>query len=242
MSNKKLLVLPGDGVGPEVMREVRRVIDWMDRRRVVSFDITEGPRRGREHRPGGHAHQRGDDGARQGGGCRAVRERGRARAGRSWGSTCGRRSPSCGCARSWTCSRTCGRRWCWSRLVEASTLKAGCGAGVGPHDRAGEHGRDLFRGAAGGGDAGRRAGARIRHRDLHNARNRAGGAGSVRAGAQAPGPRDERREGERDAERAVLAPGGDGRCTRGNIRTCSWGTCMRTTAPCNWCGTRGSST
>ncbi len=40
-SNKKLLVLPGDGVGPEVMREVRRVIDWMDRRRTVTFDITE---------------------------------------------------------------------------------------------------------------------------------------------------------------------------------------------------------
>jgi 3-isopropylmalate dehydrogenase len=40
-SNKKLLVLPGDGVGPEVMREVRRVIDWMDRRRMVSFDLTE---------------------------------------------------------------------------------------------------------------------------------------------------------------------------------------------------------
>lgn len=40
-SNKKLLVLPGDGVGPEVMREVRHVIDWMDRRRHVTFDITE---------------------------------------------------------------------------------------------------------------------------------------------------------------------------------------------------------
>ncbi|MGI4952958.1 MAG: isocitrate/isopropylmalate family dehydrogenase, partial [Janthinobacterium lividum] len=40
-SNKKLLVLPGDGVGPEVMRETRRVIEWMDRRRHVTFDITE---------------------------------------------------------------------------------------------------------------------------------------------------------------------------------------------------------
>lgn len=41
-SNKKLLILPGDGIGPEVMREVRRVIDWMDRRRTVTFDIEEG--------------------------------------------------------------------------------------------------------------------------------------------------------------------------------------------------------
>jgi 3-isopropylmalate dehydrogenase len=40
-SNKRLLVLPGDGIGPEVMREVRRVIDWMDRRRSVTFDLDE---------------------------------------------------------------------------------------------------------------------------------------------------------------------------------------------------------
>ena len=40
-ANKKLLILPGDGIGPEVMREVRRVIDWMDRRRLVAFDISE---------------------------------------------------------------------------------------------------------------------------------------------------------------------------------------------------------
>ncbi|HZD26415.1 MAG TPA: 3-isopropylmalate dehydrogenase [Alphaproteobacteria bacterium] len=40
-SNKSLLVLPGDGIGPEVMREVRRVVDWMDRRRAVTFDVRE---------------------------------------------------------------------------------------------------------------------------------------------------------------------------------------------------------
>ena len=40
-ANKKLLILPGDGIGPEVMREVRRVIDWMDRRRMVTFDVMD---------------------------------------------------------------------------------------------------------------------------------------------------------------------------------------------------------
>ena len=40
-ANKKLLVLAGDGIGPEVMREVRRVIEWMSRRRMASFDIAE---------------------------------------------------------------------------------------------------------------------------------------------------------------------------------------------------------
>jgi len=42
IANKKLLVLPGDGIGPEVMTEVRRVIDWMERRRRASFEIVEG--------------------------------------------------------------------------------------------------------------------------------------------------------------------------------------------------------
>ena len=40
-ANKKLLMLPGDGIGPEVMAEVNRVIGWMDKRRHVSFDVQE---------------------------------------------------------------------------------------------------------------------------------------------------------------------------------------------------------
>ncbi len=35
-------MLPGDGIGPEVMRQVSRVIDWMAKRRTVSFDVSEG--------------------------------------------------------------------------------------------------------------------------------------------------------------------------------------------------------
>ncbi len=41
-NNNKLLFLPGDGIGPEIMTQVRRVIDWMDKRRSVTFDITQG--------------------------------------------------------------------------------------------------------------------------------------------------------------------------------------------------------
>jgi 3-isopropylmalate dehydrogenase len=41
-ANKKLLVLPGDGIGPEVMGQVTRVTEWMAKKRTVSFDITEG--------------------------------------------------------------------------------------------------------------------------------------------------------------------------------------------------------
>jgi 3-isopropylmalate dehydrogenase len=41
-ANKKLLVLPGDGIGAEVMKETRKVVDWMDKRRKVTFDVSEG--------------------------------------------------------------------------------------------------------------------------------------------------------------------------------------------------------
>jgi 3-isopropylmalate dehydrogenase len=40
-ANKKLLMLPGDGIGPEVMRQVRRTIDWIAKRRAVAFEVTE---------------------------------------------------------------------------------------------------------------------------------------------------------------------------------------------------------
>jgi len=40
-ANRKLLLLPGDGIGPEVMRQVGRVLDWFDRRRIASFDVRE---------------------------------------------------------------------------------------------------------------------------------------------------------------------------------------------------------
>jgi len=38
---KRLLLLPGDGIGPEVMVEVRRVIDWLGRKRDVHLDVSE---------------------------------------------------------------------------------------------------------------------------------------------------------------------------------------------------------
>ncbi len=41
MSNKKILILPGDGIGNEVMAEVLKIIDWMEKTKSVSFDISE---------------------------------------------------------------------------------------------------------------------------------------------------------------------------------------------------------
>jgi 3-isopropylmalate dehydrogenase len=41
MSTPSLLILPGDGIGPEVMAEVRRVIDWFGAKRGLSFEVAE---------------------------------------------------------------------------------------------------------------------------------------------------------------------------------------------------------
>ncbi|GHF33699.1 3-isopropylmalate dehydrogenase [Seohaeicola zhoushanensis] len=41
MSNPSLLILPGDGIGPEVMAQVMRIIDWYGAKRGLKFDVSE---------------------------------------------------------------------------------------------------------------------------------------------------------------------------------------------------------
>lgn len=41
MTTRSLLILAGDGIGPEVMAEVRRVIDWFGAKRDLAFDVSE---------------------------------------------------------------------------------------------------------------------------------------------------------------------------------------------------------
>src|SRR5829696_2868952 len=38
MTTYKLLLLPGDGIGPEVMREVEKVVGWFGKRGIASFE------------------------------------------------------------------------------------------------------------------------------------------------------------------------------------------------------------
>src|ERR1700751_1418660 len=42
MATHKLLLLPGDGIGPEVMAEVKRLIDWLNARGIASFETEQG--------------------------------------------------------------------------------------------------------------------------------------------------------------------------------------------------------
>ena len=38
MATQKLLLLPGDGIGPEVMTEVQKLISWMNKTGMGSFE------------------------------------------------------------------------------------------------------------------------------------------------------------------------------------------------------------
>ncbi len=41
MANPSLLILAGDGIGPEVMNEVKRIIGWFGDKRDLNFDVSE---------------------------------------------------------------------------------------------------------------------------------------------------------------------------------------------------------
>ncbi|CAM5296160.1 3-isopropylmalate dehydrogenase [Frigidibacter albus] len=41
MANPSILILAGDGIGPEVMAEVKKIIGWFGDRRGIAFDVTE---------------------------------------------------------------------------------------------------------------------------------------------------------------------------------------------------------
>ena len=121
-SNRNLLVLPGDGIGPEVMNEVRKIIAWMGKKRAVGFDI-------KEDVVGGAAlDKRGvplaDDTMKLALEADAVLFG--SVGGPKWDTADFSKKPergSCGCARKWTCSPTCARPRCstrWSTQARSS--------------------------------------------------------------------------------------------------------------------------
>ena len=42
VKDRKLLLLPGDGIGPEVIREVRTIIEWFNKNKSLDFETEEG--------------------------------------------------------------------------------------------------------------------------------------------------------------------------------------------------------
>ena len=43
MANKtrKILLLPGDGIGPEVVAEVRKILEWMNKTKSLDFVLSQ---------------------------------------------------------------------------------------------------------------------------------------------------------------------------------------------------------
>ena len=42
VKDRKILLLPGDGIGPEVIKEVRKIIEWFNKNKSLDFKIEEG--------------------------------------------------------------------------------------------------------------------------------------------------------------------------------------------------------
>ena len=41
VKKRKILLLPGDGIGPEVIAEVRKIINWFNDKKSLDFEIDE---------------------------------------------------------------------------------------------------------------------------------------------------------------------------------------------------------
>ena len=42
VKKRKILLLPGDGIGPEVIFEVKKIIEWFNKNKSLDFEIEEG--------------------------------------------------------------------------------------------------------------------------------------------------------------------------------------------------------
>ena len=41
IKKRKILLLPGDGIGPEVVKEVKKIIEWLNKKKSLDFQIEE---------------------------------------------------------------------------------------------------------------------------------------------------------------------------------------------------------
>ena len=41
VKKRKILLLPGDGIGPEVIKEVKKIIEWFNKNRSLDFELDQ---------------------------------------------------------------------------------------------------------------------------------------------------------------------------------------------------------
>ena len=122
MATHKLLLLPGDGIGPEVMAEVKRLIDWLSVEGIAHFETEQGLVGGAAEDP--RQVSIAEDTMAKAKAADAVIFG--AVGGPKWDSVPYEARPKpvcCGCARTSACSPISGR-WCSiPALADASSLK-----------------------------------------------------------------------------------------------------------------------
>ena len=42
IKKRKILLLPGDGIGPEVINEVKKIIDWLNKNKSLDLETEQG--------------------------------------------------------------------------------------------------------------------------------------------------------------------------------------------------------
>ena len=217
-SNRNLLVLPGDGIGPEVMNEVRKIIAWMGKKRAVGFDIKEDvvggaaldkhgvPLSRRRHEDGARGRRRAVRLGRRAemGQCRVQQEaRTRAAAPAQGDGPLRQPAPGQGVRRADRCE-----------LAQARDRQ-----GPRHHDHPRADGRRLFRRAARPPHQRPGRGRGVRHPALHGGRDPPRLRRRLRAGAQAQEQGDVVGEGQRHAYRRAVARSGDQAAQGEAIRT-----------------------
>ncbi len=110
MAIHNLLLLPGDGIGPEVMAEVKRVIDFFNKKGPDKFTTEEALVGGCCYDAHGVAVTDETVAKAKGRRCGHVRFGRRAEVGQGCPMRCGRKRACCGCARTSISTPTCARR------------------------------------------------------------------------------------------------------------------------------------
>jgi len=41
VKKRRILLLPGDGIGPEVVVEVKKIIEWLNKKKSLDFETEE---------------------------------------------------------------------------------------------------------------------------------------------------------------------------------------------------------
>ncbi len=241
MAMMNLLLLPGDGIGPEVMAEVKTLIAWMNDHGMGTFETEEGLCGGCAYDAHGVAVTDETVAKAEGRGCGAVRLGRRAEVGQGALRASPGGRPAATAQGPEALCQPASRR---DLSGAGGCLLAQARTGRGPrhHDPARAHRRRLFRRAEDHHRSRQRPEARGRHAGLRHLRDRAHLAGRLRARAQAAQQGDLDGEAQRHEDRRAVERGRNARCTRAISRTWSWSICWPMPAGCSSCAIPSSST